>query len=124
MMEVTGVQPSPFQQYYFIKSTCCEYYAISGTTTGTSLSLLETVQHLIALITLSIWNLNEYELQMHCSTVYSSLQYFQMWFSLSCAESWVHVGGGVVCQECEGEEERHHHRECLILHVCMPHKDE
>ena len=54
MMEVTGVQPSPFQQYYFIKSTCCEYYAISGTTTGTSLSLLETLQHLIALITLSI----------------------------------------------------------------------
>ena len=47
----------------------------------------------------------------------------QVWFSLSCAESWVHVGGGVVCQECEGEEERHHHRECLILHVRMPHKD-
>ena len=56
---------------------------------------------------------------MHCSTVYSSLQYLQVWFSLSCAESWVHVGGGVVCQECEGEEERHHHGECLILHVCM-----
>jgi len=58
-------------------------------------------------------------LQMHCST-----DYMQVWFSLSCAESRVHVGGGVVCQECEGEEERHHHRECLILHVCMPHKDE
>jgi len=32
-----------------------------------------------------------------------------VWFSLSSAESWVHAGGGVVCQECEGEEERHHH---------------